>query len=68
MIATVNQTRVTCTVRHGYITSLLLYINALEHTMDSSDVNYLRMHMNMKPRFKKKNVLLKSTLFFDLFK
>lgn len=68
MIATVNQTRVTCTVRHGYITSLLLYINALEHTMDSSDVNYLRMHMNMKPRFKKKNVFLKSTLFFDLFK
>ena len=68
MIATVNQTRVTCTVRHGYITSLLLYINALEHTMDSSDVNYLRMHTNMKPRFKKKNVFLKSTLFFDLFK
>lgn len=68
MTATVNQTRVTCTVRHGYITSLLLYINALEHTMDSSDVNYLRMHMNMKPRFKKKNVFLKSTLFFDLFK
>lgn len=68
MIATVDQTRVTCTVRHGYITSLLLYINALEHTMDSSDVNYLRMHMNMKPRFKKKNVFLKSTLFFDLFK
>ena len=68
MIATVDQTRVTCTVRHGYITSLLLYINALEHTVDSSDVNYLRMHMNMKPRFKKKNVFLKSTLFFDLFK